>query len=337
MGKGKKHKKGKRLRLSEFFEKHFVPEWLQAKQLDPKTERSYRETLKHWVEITGDPPLKKIDGNSGMVAMFITELGKRKGKKSPTMARTSLGKHVTQAKTVVGYSGPDGLDFIERVPKFPMPKIEKTDAEKDWSVDEIRAMYDACDTMTVPVIDDISPADWWKCLLVVGYYCGLRITPLMTFEFGMIDGRLLRVAGAINKNKQAITKYLPAEALEHIERLRRPGRIRVLGWPGWPNTKSACYGPFKHLLKAAGIAPCRWWKYHSLRHTHINQLSLASVDQEQAKRTAQASAGHSNISITTDFYLSLTTKQRFAAMAIDQMRSPCGKAAAEREAAAAAS
>lgn len=332
----KKKRKGNKQTLSEFFERHFVPEWLHAKQLDPKTERSYRETIyKHWVKLTGDPPLKKLDGNSGMAAKFMTDLGQLRGKKKDSrLARSSLGKHGTQIKTVVKYAGPDGLGLIERVPKFPTPKIDKTDAEKDWTIDEIRALYDAADTIDKPVIDDISPADWWKCLIVVGYYCGLRLTPLMLFEFGMIEGNTLRIPGAINKNRKSITKYLPKEALEHIERLRRPGRTQVLGYPRFPKSKASSYKVFTKLLIAAGISQARWWKYHSLRHTYANQYSIASVEFEQAMRNAQQGCGHGNISVTKEHYLSGSLKHRFDALTVDKMRSPCGKAAAERERAA---
>ena len=46
--------------LSEFHKSHFVPLWIQGRQLDQKTEASYRHSIAWWSRLTDDPPLDQI-------------------------------------------------------------------------------------------------------------------------------------------------------------------------------------------------------------------------------------------------------------------------------------
>jgi len=48
-------------------------------------------------------------------------------------------------------------------------------------------MYLAADVMTVPTIDGVDPAGWWRTLICLAYYTGLRVTALMSVEYSMVN------------------------------------------------------------------------------------------------------------------------------------------------------
>lgn len=328
-------KKRKGLTLSKFFKNQFTTLWINGKQLDGKTHSSYCESIAWWDELVGKVAIKDVDDMTA--ATFIAELGKQKGKKSDMMARSSIAKHCRQLQTIFKLAGPrthdfpQGLELIDRVPYFPIPKLEKDPPGADWTIEEIRAMYDATDCMTSPRLPDVLPADWWKCLLCVGYFTGFRIHVLTHIEYSMLHGKSIRVPSAISKGGKGISQYLHSEALEHIERIRRPGRNLILEWPKWDKGKRMAYVAFEKLLEAAGIAQNRRWKFHSLRKTHLTILATFAAGNEQSMRIAQQSAGHSSIALTKNVYIAGGLQQRLVANAIDLMPSPCGKAAAARE------
>ena len=50
--------------LFEFHESHFLPLWIQGRQLDAKTEASYRQSVSWWSRLTSDPPLDQINDHT---------------------------------------------------------------------------------------------------------------------------------------------------------------------------------------------------------------------------------------------------------------------------------
>jgi len=83
--------------LSEFHECHFLPLWVQGRQLDMKTEASYRQSISSWSQLTSDPPMDQITDHT--VASFIASLCKQPGRSS-TMMMSSVAKHCRNVDTV---------------------------------------------------------------------------------------------------------------------------------------------------------------------------------------------------------------------------------------------
>ena len=182
-------------------------------------------------------------------------------------------------------------------------------------------MYLAADVMTDPKIDGVDPADWWRTLICLAYYTGLRVTALMSVEYSMIDNDWINVPARLSKRRKGKRQFLHPEAIEHIERIRS-GRAIILAWPQWATTKRTVYRRFRELQKAAGITESRQWAFQSLRKTHLTTLAGLSLEHDHGLAVAQQSAGHSNLAITTGQYVSGDVQERMVAAAIKRMPSP---------------
>lgn len=338
MGKKSKGKKGRKQTLTEFYNDTFLPLWIKQKKLDPKTESGYVETLKHFVDIIGDKQLRKITDLD--MAKFMDKLGQRPGKKpGSTMADNSMGKHARNVATLLKAAGPRnqsnplGQDLIKKVPCIVIPRCRKDPPKVVWTVDEIRALYDAAQQMTKPVIDGIPAWQWWQSFICVLYYAGLRVDAAMRVEFSAIEGNTIVVPGSVSKGDKGITQYLHKEAIEHIDALRRPGRTKIFGWPNWSRSKGTAYGVFNSLVKAAGIPTNRVVKkFHAIRAVHSTEVWRVTAKDRLGIQLAQQSCGHSDSRVTLQHYLAGDLQSELHAEAINKLRSPCGKAAAAREA-----
>ena len=310
--------------LSEFHESHFLPLWIQGQQLDVKTEASYRQSISWWSRLTRDPPLDQITDHT--VASFIASLCKQPGRSS-TMMMSSVAKHCRNVDTVLQMAGPRsrgnrrGQGIIGEPPFFDAPRVDQEPPSGDWTIEEVRAMYSAADTMNDPKIDGVDPADWWRTLICFAYYTGLRVTALMSVEYSMIDNEWINVPARLSKRRKGKRQYLHPEAIEHIDGIRSDRAI-ILAWPQWATTKRTVYRRFRELQSIAGIRESRRWAFQSFRKTHLTTLAGLSLEHEHGLDVAQQSAGHSNRAITTGHYISGDVQERMVAAAIDMMPSP---------------
>ena len=310
--------------LSEFHESHFVPLWIQGRQLDAKTEASYGHSIAWWSRLTGDPPLDQITDHT--VASFIASLCKQPGRRG-TMMMSSVAKHCRNVDTILQMAGPRsrnnrrGQGLIGEPPFFDAPRVDQEPPSGDWTIEEVRAMYLAADGMTVPTIDGVDPVDWWRTLICLAYYTGLRCSALMSVEYSMIDNEWINVPARLSKRRKGKRQYLHPEAIEHIDGIRRERAI-ILAWPQLPTTKRTVYRRFRELQSVAGITVSRRWAFQSFRKTHLTMLAGLSLELEQGLAVAQQSAGHSNRAVTTGHYISGDVQERMVAAAIKRMPSP---------------
>jgi integrase len=151
-------------------------------------------------------------------------------------------------------------------------------------------MYLAADVMSVPTIDGVDPADWWRTLICLAYYTGLRCSALMSVEYSMVDNEWINVPARLSKRRKGKRQYLHPEAIEHIDGIRSERAI-ILAWPRWATTKRTAYLRFRQLQNAAGINKSRQWAFQSFRKTHLTMLAGLSLKHEQGLAVAQHSAG----------------------------------------------
>lgn len=274
-----------------------------------------------------DIPLDQITDMT--VAKFMADLAEHPGKKKGTkMFLSSIAKHARQLDTVLKTAGPRsrhnrrGQGILPSEPPFfELPRLNKDAPHKDWSIAEMRSLHAACDVMTTPSVEGVATPDWWRCLLVVGYYTGLRITALTHVRFEDIHEGWLNVPAEISKGRKGIRKWLPAIAQEHIARIKTD-RAEILHVPKMATRRRLLYDDFKKLLIAADIAPHRHWKFQSIRKTHVTILANLSSSHQDDLRTAQQSAGHSSVRITLAHYASGTQEEKRVAEAVERMPSP---------------
>mgnify|MGYP002528577511 CR=1 FL=1 len=310
--------------LSEFHESQFLPLWIQGRQLDAKTEANYRQSIAWWSRLTSDPPLDQITDHT--VASFIASLCKQPGR-SNTMMLSSVATHCRNVDTVLQMAGPRsrhnrrGQGLIDEPPYFDAPRVDQEPPCGDWTIEEVRAMYSAADVMSVPTIDGVDPVDWWRTLICLAYYTGLRCGALMSVEYSMVDDEWINVPARLSKRRKGKRQYLHPEAIEHIDGIRSERAI-ILEWPRWATTKRTAYLRFRQLQDTAGINKSRQWAFQSFRKTHLTMLAGLSLEHEQGLAVAQHSAGHSNRAVTLGHYVSGDVQERMVAAAIDMMPSP---------------
>lgn len=315
--------------LTEFFESHFMPIWIESGLLDPKTQTSYRDSLKHWQKMTDDPCLDKITDLT--VAKFITGLAKLPGKRGNTLASASIKKHCRQLDTILKMAGPrsrysqKGQGLVPEPPYFKAPKSPKVLPKPAWSMPELTAMYAAADKMTRPKSVIPSP-DWWRTLVVILYFGNLRINELMNTKFSMIKGSWLDLPAEVCKGDKEARHYLRTEVLEHVEAVRTDDRELILPFASWPKSKRMAYEYLDDLQDHAGIAADRRFRFHGFRRTHISKLAGNKKEYDDNVKVAQRSASHANVSVTLDHYVDISVQEQAMMDAIDRMPSPCGVA-----------
>jgi integrase len=243
------------------------------------------------------------------------------------MMMSSVAKHCRNVDTILQMAGPRsrnnrrGQGLIGEPPFFDAPRVDQEPPSGDWTIEEVRAMYLAADGMTVPTIDGVDPVDWWRTLICLAYYTGLRCSALMSVEYSMVDNEWINVPARLSKRRKGKRQYLHHEAIEHIDRIRTERAI-ILEWPRWATTKRTAYSRFRQLQNAAGISKSRRWAFQSFRKTHLTMLAGLSLEHEQGLAVAQKSAGHSNRAVTVGHYVSGDVQDRMVAAAIDMMPSP---------------
>lgn len=314
--------------LSEFFDQRFVRVWIDGNNLDSKTRRSYYESMKLWNLYSGNPSLSDIDDLK--IADFKFALAKHRGKKPGSVLQpSSIAKHCTQLDTIFKLTGPRtrsnklGQRLLLEPPFIDSPKVKKNPPKSVWSIDELRAMYTAADGMTKPVVEGMTTPHFWRTLIAIGWFVGLRIYELLHFSKQMIEGVWLAVANEIAKGDKGTRHYLHAEVLEHIALIDRKDGEPLLVYPKWLKSSRMLYDYLRILQASAGIAEHRRFGFHGLRKAHLTRLGTIQSPQEQALRVAQRSAGHSSIDITRDHYFSLDVHDQQTIDAINSMESPC--------------
>lgn len=201
------------LTLREFFEQHFVPEWLD--EAEPGTVTAYREALAHWERITGDPPLWRIDRpimqafKAGLLALIESPAkapskapwesqrtlfacapeapARPRGKRAMT-SKTTVNKHINAVHRLLRKAGPPGprhWDAMEILPAVPYVKPcrrIKRCLPRRIKPEVLVAIYRACSAAVHPLLDGVMPEAWWKGLIVAAGLVGLRRGALLTYE-----------------------------------------------------------------------------------------------------------------------------------------------------------
>lgn len=322
--------------FNEFFNERFIPIWIDGPRLDIKTRRSYSESVNWFTRLIGNPNLDDID--QLMAAKFVADLGKQKGKKSEFMQANSIGKHCINLSAIMALSGPmnrhnkSGLGILPNPPFFVGPRADQEPPCSDFTFDEICALYDCADAAVYPKVPDVTPGDYWRALIVTGWFAGFRVTAMTSIEYSMVqnvkenngrDSYWVNVPAKLSKRRKGKRQHLRLEAFEHMESIRRTGRDGILTIGPSATCKRYLYTALHKLQAEAGMAEERKFGFNGFRKAHLTELASQSLEQENGIDVACRSAGHSSRSITTTHYINGSIQDRLVASAIDRMRSPC--------------
>lgn len=322
-----------RTTLGQFFERAFVPLWVMSRGLDPKTETSYRDSIEWWTRLMGDLPMDEIDDFAA--ARFVQQLQEQRGRGQTRdrMAARTVRRHCRHVTKVLAFAGPKGRDRFSRLnrgllrdpPLIEGPTPDQPAPSGDWTIEELHRVYEACATLKRPVLDYATPCDWWRALVVVGYYTGLRRGHLLSLLWEDLvvpwqNGGRLTARPRSGKRRKGFRKYVPATALEHLERIKpSPATGLIFAWPGWPARPWTIDKQMQNLVSAAGLGGGRD-KFQALRKTHVTQMVI--IDPEQSTRIAQQSAGHSDLATTLGHYVNTQAVEYVVARSVEAMPSP---------------
>jgi len=176
--------------------------------------------------------------------------------------------------------------------------------------------------MTLPVVDGYNTPDYWRALLVLGYYAGLRITELINVKYSNIHNQVMQADPEVGKNKKTQPHWLPLEAIEHIERIRTPDRDVILRVPKYHRQRRTLYDDFHLLQKLAGLPESRWWGFHSIRKAHGTEVKRYKTPHQRNLNLAQKSLGHSDSSVTLGHYISGAMEDQEMIAVIEELPSP---------------
>lgn len=268
--------------LCQFTEEWFIPQHLLARNppASPRTVAELRTALNHWREITGDPGLREV--TNAICKDFLERFRERTGRGTERISPDTVYKICSAIQDVLNHAGPAGqqckkpaeenglfgADSWGRPRPAPwFPPVQRVEhlPRICLSLEQIRALLEACGKATQPVFDQCTAPAWWSALYRFLFWTGLRIGSALFASRSWIkrDGKLIwiEVPKEYYKGGRPETIWLHPRAVAAIESLGTTDRI--FPWPhSFPKHLETVH---KRLLQAAGILPLRDYAPHTFR------------------------------------------------------------------------
>jgi len=201
--------------------------------------------------------------------------------------------------------------FTERVPRIrflkPLQKLPTF-----VSPDHFAAMFQACEVATMPNdLPNVSPADWWRGLLLLLYMTGWRIGQTMKLKLDDIDFEQGTALNRADTNKGRRDQLIPLHPLvmQYLKPLA--ATFNRLVFP-WNYNRRTLWTEFAHIQEAARLADKsplpkagkdgRWYGFHDLRRGFAT-VNAASMDLFELQALMQ----HQTLE-TTRVYVSMAKR-----------------------------
>lgn len=311
--------------LTEVYERAYRPILIDGQGLHKRTARVYADALDWWRELTGDPPLAKLDAR--VTAGFVSDLLKQPGRRDERLAIGTVRKHVAQIDSLLRFVGPPdrtrrgryNLGIVPLPPPIDRPRADHAPPSSDFTWLEIEALIKAAEKMKAPRRLPCPAPDWWRSLVVVAVYTGLRMGQLFSLRYADYSAPWITVQASTSKGRRGKRQYLRPEACEAIERIRTK-RDLVFECRSWARGNPRNLQTLlKRLETLAGIPPARQFGFHGFRRSHATALAEAADDGRAGLLAAQISLGHASGSTTLDHYVAGRAQERIAASAINRL------------------
>ncbi len=281
--------------LSVFFKGVFVRQFLGTAKTT--TREQYEFAVRLWARATGDPPVRLISGAT-MAGFRDTLLGMKGRGGRPYSANTVRSK-LRLVQTLLDKLGPtgprrrDALGVLATVPYCKPPRAE-LDIPRIVSMEMIEKLYAACQWATKPEMVE-SPADWWRALLMVATYTGLRHGTLFALRWEWIDWqeRTLMIPAGVLKGRRGLLLPLNQLILNHLQKIKAPAGLVFQ----WPYTQHWLMRELYTLERMAGIPSKEVFGFQVLRRVAATMLWRA------APEAARLILGHRSEAITIAHYV----------------------------------
>jgi integrase len=185
---------------------------------------------------------------------FIAERRKDRGRRpGDPISPASINKDLRHLKAALAVAVEWG--YLTKAPKVRMVKAAKK-LSRYVPGEHFAAIYQACETARMPEgLPNISPADWWRALLAMGYMAGWRIGDMLALRRDQLDldaGVAVSLEGD-NKGKRGKRVLLHPIVVEHL----RPLAGFTPTVLPWNHNERTLYDEFARIQQAAKInLPC---------------------------------------------------------------------------------
>ena len=289
----------------------YIRQWLaECKDLSESTLKKYRaipEEFCTYLNATETAPLLR-DIQPDTVGAFLRE------KRASTS--TATAKHVRRVLSAFFNYAVDN----RALPVSPVPSSRSLKLTKDseavrraFTLAELQTLFDKC------------PSDFWRYMVLAGFYCGQRMGDLICLRWGAVDFEQHQIRLVQSKTGKSIAVLLRAELGTFLKKMRdNAGTVKPTNaiWPA-ESERYEKFGAggfsnefYDDVLLPAGLVTPRKESHHKkktvatngrrkvnsvsfhcLRHTFVSLLKISGASQATAKELA----GHSSDAIS-DLY-----------------------------------
>lgn len=290
--------------LSEFYFRFYRQQISVAADVKSDTLYCRELALRLWKELTGDPPMAAID--VATVNRFV--IGMRKKREEGIRAsNATIRKHCMALASILNIAGPRcheyprAVGLIPMPPKFPPIQVHPEVSGKTPTLEEFAMILKACRVAKWPIIEDISPAQWWRSVYALFFNTGLRRSELFSACWCHIreqrGKKFLEIPCLVEKTNQEKKVPLNAWALAALETMPRLGRdTPIIQVPG-SNTTIQRWR--ERIAFEAGL-PVEKCQFRAMRRMVANYVE-----------NPQKVLGHASETVTRLHYQSLIATARY--------------------------
>jgi integrase len=277
----------------------------------PRTAEKYEalaEDLVRFFKANEQGPLVDSETVSDGLQPYLAERRRTVSAETANMARKCLAVFFNRCKTH-GYVAENPIDAI---PLFK-PGREEMRVRRPFTLEEMQELY------------ALAPDDFWRYMLLAGFFTGLRLGDLVTMPIGAVDWQKRIISVTTRKTGKPMKIPIAAPLFQFLLKLKAERPKATPTTPFWPeqaarylSTGSGWFGQrfYDLLLVRAGLVTARPHRtggktrsdrrtvnevsFHCLRHAYVSTLAANRQNQQIVK----ALAGHSGDSVN-DLYTTL--------------------------------
>lgn len=289
--------------LSEVWHRNLRVRWKLLEGLSEETLQLYDQALTHWVRLTPNAGIGKIDQT--YTGNFALSLGTLK------IAPRTKQKHADSINRILEFLGPptrkraQALGLVAMPPFVPKLKIEKYASGDAYYVpDEVAKMLAAVDDVPVWLrFQGLKPGTFGRRFVNLAYFLGERRESLLALKPEHLQGDYVLIPphsktkkGDVKPMHPSLQQFLAGETWEHEY---------LCPWKDFHSLDQALRHESRadfskrFIPKLAQLAGVRDLGCNGFRKAAEN-----AINDAQGEEAARCWANHSSVEITRDHYLS---------------------------------
>ncbi len=192
--------------------------------------------------------------------------------------------------------------YVEKIPRMRFLKPQQK-LPTFVSAEHFAAMLEACEVATMPEAPNVSPAEWWRGLLVMLYMTGWRIGQTLKLKREDIDFEAGTALSRADANKGRRDQSIPLHPLvvEYLRPLAATFSPTLFPWGHHNRTLWEEFGRIQTAAKLVGGKPMPksgkndgWYGFHDLRRgfatvnaASMNLFELQGLMQHKSLETTR--------------------------------------------------